>query len=544
MTDGEGKESIIISTKKGQIRFAMSAKGIEIINEIGDVRIKCRKLKIAGESGTAVQAGKKLQISAETINIKGKNIKIDSGKDIKLKANNIRLNCSKGITTEGKQMAAEGDKVAGFDIHKMVVPSGSGTSVVPLPHPYLGKLVEGLSNNVKINGHNAATKGSISKHDHPVHNQLPGTIKFEKNPAKEGEVTNGTGKKVKINGKEAAVVGSTVTTCNDTGAKDNSVIMAPGASMPMPVIINPKNTESYLKEREARETRHPEFTQAQWGKAQAKEGEEIELTASVKDIDDKNMVTFQVWKEGQDPNANIPQAQIPAAIEGGTAKAKWKYRYARQEAPPEEDPKFYFSAHSAWCPFKKSGMATVQLKRPELSNPGWKDGEGKSTDKGLVGEPLKLSVSCNADMEEGAGVVFKVYPEGANTKWDAPVAELDAANKGGTAEAEWAYHYAHDEENPLTEKPKFFFVAEGRRCKEAKSGNAEIGQTVTIEILTEEKEPAGKVLYKLYFPDDSCEEQETAEDGIINKEDLIPGIYHIEIREKDEQDGSERRERT
>jgi hypothetical protein len=30
--------------------------------------------------------------------------------------------------------------------------------------------------------HNAATKGSVSKHNHPVHNQLPGTIKFQSGP--------------------------------------------------------------------------------------------------------------------------------------------------------------------------------------------------------------------------------------------------------------------------------------------------------------------------------------------------------------------------
>jgi len=94
----------------------------------------------------------------------------------------------------------------------MVVPSGNGTSVIPLPHPFLGKLADKLSENVKIKGRAAATKGSIAKHDHPVHNQLPGTIRFHKNPSKEGEITGGTGSKLKINGKEAAVVGSTVTT--------------------------------------------------------------------------------------------------------------------------------------------------------------------------------------------------------------------------------------------------------------------------------------------------------------------------------------------
>jgi hypothetical protein len=330
---------------------------------------------------------------------------------------------------------------------------------------------------------------------------LPGTIKFNKNPTKEGEVTGGTAGKVKINGKEAAVAGSTVTTCNDTGAKDNSVIMAPGASMPMPVIINPKNTESWLKEREEQETRHPEFTQVRWGKTAAKEKEELELSAQVKDIDDGNMVTFQVWRKGQDPAVHIAQERRPVPEEGGTAKAEWRCHMVDVESLPEEDPEFYFTAHSAWCPFKKSDMVTVELKRPELTDPQWKDAEGNRTDKGLVGEALKLSVSCNEDMEEGAGVIFRIYPGGADAKREQPVAELGSANKGGTAEAQWTYHYVHDGENPLTEKPRFFFVAMGQRCGDVRSGNAEISQTLHIRITTSNDNPVKSSPCRLYFPE-------------------------------------------
>jgi hypothetical protein len=103
---------------------------------------------------------------------------------------------------------------------------------------------------------------------------------------------------VKINGKEVAVVGSQVTTCNDVGARNNSVVMAPGASMPMPVIINPKNTEEYNRERAERERKKPEITAARWSKSEVKEGEEVELSAEVKDIGDGNMVTFQIKVQG------------------------------------------------------------------------------------------------------------------------------------------------------------------------------------------------------------------------------------------------------
>jgi hypothetical protein len=38
-----------------------------------------------------------------------------------------------------------------------------------------------------------------------------------------------------------------------------------------------------------------------------------------------NMVTFQVWKDGQDPNTHVPYGTLPATIEGGKAIAKWLY---------------------------------------------------------------------------------------------------------------------------------------------------------------------------------------------------------------------------
>ena len=126
----------------------------------------------------------------------------------------------------------------GFDVHIMVVPSGNGTTTMPLPHSFIGKLADKLSKDVKIKDKACATKDSVAKHDDSMHMQLPGTIKFQNNPKKEGKVTGGTSPKVKINGKEAAVIGS----------QNNSTIIAMGASMPMPVIINPKNTEEWKRE--------------------------------------------------------------------------------------------------------------------------------------------------------------------------------------------------------------------------------------------------------------------------------------------------------
>jgi phage baseplate assembly protein gpV/uncharacterized Zn-binding protein involved in type VI secretion len=524
--DEEGKESIILSTAKGQMRYTMTkGKGIEIINELGNIEIKCRKLTVEGGNGTHIVGRKKVRIEvggAISIHAK-KSVKLESEKEIRFKAKNIRLNASRGITTGGKQLAAEGNKVMGFDIHQMVIPSGSGTAVVPLPHPYIGKLVDKVSDNVKINGHNAATKGSVSKHNDAVHNQLPGTIKFQSNPNKEGEVTGGTGKKVKINGKEVAVIGSTVTTCNDIGARDNSVIMAPGASMPMPVIINPKNMEEYRKEREEEESKKPEFTAVRWGKSQVKEGEETELIAEMKDIGDGNMVTFQVWKEGQDPAVHVAQARIAKAVEGGMAKGRFSYRPVDigDGPPPERDPKFFFSAHSAWCPYKASGNVTVELLRPEITELKWEaityDEYGNETGRAEVseieyGKPAFI-VARVKDIEEGGYITIKILDKNNNLSKEKAVKIIN-----GEANLEYTMSLEDEILRNMTDNDeiKIKCFADGNRIKQKEGDIIEVKFSYKLEYLIDKEKKENNDSFTL-----------KSTDGVYNKtlnfsNDIIP----------------------
>jgi hypothetical protein len=158
-----------------------------------------------------------------------------------------------------------------------------------------------------------------------------------------------------------------------------------------------------------------------------------------------------------------------------------------------------------------------------LSGPEWQDLEGKGADKGLVGEALKLSVSCNGDMEEGAGVTFRVYQEGADPKRDRAEAELASGNRGGKAEAEWTYQYRHDPEKPLTEKPKFYFVATGRRCREAKSGNVEISKNYRI-LLEVDENVLANTKCKILLSDNTMENGITDENGVIKLDAKTPGI--------------------
>ena len=421
-------------------------------------------------------------------------------------------------TAEGKQIAVQDDKVMGFDVHIMVVPSGNGTTTVPLPHPFIGKLADKLSKDVKIKDKACATKDSVAKHDDSMHMQLPGTIKFQNNPKKEGKVTGGTSSKVKINGKEVAVIGSQVSTCNDVGAQNNSTVIAPGASMPMPVIINPKNTEEWKREQEEKEKKEPKFSSVKWGCSSVEEGKEVELTASVQDIEDGNMVTLQVFPEGKGPEDGVPVASFPLTVKGGSVSAKWSYRANKSEMPPENDPKFVFSAHCAWCNFEKSSNSVeVKLIRPEIKKAEWQDKDGASKSKGLVGETLKLHAETK-DME--GGVTFRIYDDKGRQ-----VFETGAEIEGDKAEAEWTYHWNGEK---LEEKPKFTFEVTGQRCKRVESSEVEISGKLSVQ-LTDEKYKTLGDLKMTFFYNDESEDVQTDSNGLFEKEDLIPGYCHIDI---------------
>ena len=106
-----------------------------------------------------------------------------------------------------------------------------------------------------------------------MHMQLPGTIKFQKGPECKGEISGGTVKSVKADGKEVAVIGSTVTTCNDMGVRDNSTVVSIGASMPMPAIVSPLARDEYQKEQEEKEEKEAQFCNVKNGEGQKPEKE-------------------------------------------------------------------------------------------------------------------------------------------------------------------------------------------------------------------------------------------------------------------------------
>ena len=525
----DGNEIITISAANGKMRLEMSSSGgIKLINELGGIKIKCRKLKIIGREGVNITAKKSVTFKAKDMIIKAQDISMKSGGEMTFKAPNIQIEASRGITAEGKQMASSQSNVQGFDVHKMIIPSGSGTAVVPLPHPFIGKMHSELSPDVKLNGYQAATEGSVAKHNNEDHLQLPGTISFEQPPSRKGKVTGGTVESVKINRKPVAVVGSTVSTCNDIGTSDNSAIMAPGAHMPMPAIIHPKNTKEWKEGREAEKGELPEFMDVRAGAGSAKEGEQVKITALVKGIADGNQITFHVRPLGQPANTNIPPlAELRATVEGGAAETGYAHKHPKGKELPEGEPRLYAVAHSAWCPPKSGGEWEVVLLRPEIAEANCL-GEGSEViSTMLVGEKVKLHVKMNKDAEEGAGVDFKVYNEGDNPKWNEPIAERHGVVRGGEAEVEWIYEYIHDPENPLTKKPEIFFTAESFRCKTVRSGLIEVGMEVDIPVCEQDGTCISELEYTLTGVDGTEEKGKTGKDGVIRSETLLPGNFHV-----------------
>ena len=521
LIDEDGNEGIRIETAEGKIRCVLTKdKGIEVANELGDIKIKCRKLTIqSGENLDLVsEKGTKLT-SEDAMSIKTKkNTTITSDKEIKVKGKKIKMSGSKGVTAEGKQIAVEGDKVMGMDTHIMVVPAGNTTTTVPLPHPFIGKLKDKLAKDVTIKDKKCAVKDSVAKHDDSMHMQLPGTIKFQNNPKKEGKVTGGTSSKVKIEGKEAAVIGSQVTTCNDMGMQNNSTIIAMGASIPMPAIINPKNTEEYERERREAENKNPKFSSVKWSKNSTEEGEEVELTANVQDIADGNMVTLQVFREGKGPEDSVAMAKFPLTVKGGSVSAKWLYRADQSEMPPESDPRFVFTAHCAWCNFEKSSNALeVKLVRPEIKKAEWQDKDGSSTSKGLVGEPLKLHAETK-DMD--SGVTFWIYDDNGRL-----VTSIGADIKDDMAVAEWTYHYNGEK---LDHKPKFTFEVTGNRCKKVESSACEITQSISLLIGFDD----GYLIEKIdgILLAKNCGEQIKISNGNYSNKDLIPDFWTFQLK--------------
>lgn len=291
--------------------------------------------------------------------------------------------------------------------------------------------------------------------------------------------------------------------------------------MPMPAIVTALSKDSYEKEQEEKEKKEPKFQNVKWGTASAEEGEEVELTASVQDITDGNMVTLQVFREGYGPENGVPYATFPLTVNGGSVSAKWKYMSNQNEMPPESDPKFVFTAHCAWCNFEKSSNTLeVKLKRPEITKAEWKNADGDSVSTGLVGEELTLSCETK-DVEDGEGVTFRVFDEHKRE-----VFSEGAVIESGKAEVKWTYHYNGEE---FKEKPKYKFEVTGTRIKKVESSECEINGKIEFTIINSQCKLLSGLKYSIFI-NDKKQDNGDFNAELVTKDNVIPGQTEILIK--------------
>jgi hypothetical protein len=238
------------------------------------------------------------------------------------------------------------------------------------------------------------------------------------------------------------------------------------------------------------------------------------------------VVTFLVFFAGQNPDVHIPAFTITKEIKDGRAEIEFKYIHPAWKPFPAEDPGFFVTAHSAWCPPIRSGNFTVRLKRPEVAEAAMHNGEGSGTETAEIGEKVVFAVTFGGGVEEGAPVAIKLYKDGADTQRDRPVKEWRTTVEESKAKAEWVCACWNDPENPLTEKPKFFYTVESPRCAAARSGSLEVSQSLCVEAVDGNGYYLGGGMeYELKHRSGECERGNCA--GRIEKTGLIPGKWEL-----------------
>jgi hypothetical protein len=228
--------------------------------------------------------------------------------------------------------------------------------------------------------------------------------------------------------------------------------------------------------------------------------------------------------------------------------------------------KWFFTAHSAWCPPKESGTMTVELLRPEITKCEWKDSEGETTDKNVLGELAVLSTETK-DIEDGKTVTFKIYPEGADINIDKPLKTFDVAVEGDKAETgfnfaelqpkpvidEAMYRYYQDQGYGIPREefeyflddydkeisgetkgaPKYFYIANVKRCKPAQSEVIEIIKNLKVVFLDALGNPLQDTNILIKEIDGTEAMETTNTEGYVIFTDLIPSGNHVRIEGRD-----------
>jgi uncharacterized Zn-binding protein involved in type VI secretion len=112
-----------------------------------------------------------------------------------------------------KPAIKQGDRIVATDTHIVLVPSVTGATPTPLPHPFSGTISGNVSPNVRINGRPAALVGSTAVNS-PPHTPTPPGTGFQTPPTNLGTIVGGSAT-VMVNGKPLARAGDPAQTCAD-----------------------------------------------------------------------------------------------------------------------------------------------------------------------------------------------------------------------------------------------------------------------------------------------------------------------------------------
>ncbi|MCG8478762.1 MAG: phage baseplate assembly protein V [Spirochaetales bacterium] len=556
MNDTAGEERIVLSAKEGQLRIVVTPEGVSIANEIGDVTITCNRfqtesaaLRVAAEGATAIEAGE--------VTVTASAAALTSSGNITVSGSQIELAGSGGVTSGMKQLAAENDQVVGVDMHDIDVPSSSGLTTVPMiPHPYLGKLTDGLSSDVTVNGKPAATLDSVSTHNPPGHIPMPPGVKFTSTPSGEGTVSSGTAPTVLINGKEAALLGSMVSTCNDPQDQETCTIIAVGASVVLPIMMPGMDPDQFEQDggthfntsgspatMEAVEAamQPRSLSSPQWGSSPVTAGEEVTLSVTTSGLRTPYPVRYTIYEAGADPATDPPVKTVFGQNEGSRAEARWRPTEPRRDSE-ETEREYYFIAKAFRCEKVESPNVTVERAIPTFTELQWhrmnEDGSEEAVNRVSLEEQIVLTAQVE-HLEVGENAKLRIYDRPSDS---GPDVELERALVEVTDDGiRFVWRVQENQNAPLPDDPvypTYVFTLESVDYGDAptESPTLEVAIILTFTLRDWRREPVSGKPYRLVAASGTVvREGETDEHGQALETDLGRADYHVEFGEQNEE---------
>lgn len=272
------------------------------------------------------------------------------------------------VFINGMPAAKQNDTVVGVDTHIIMIPSPGGPVPTPLPHPFNGKIMDGLSSSVKIGGMFAATVNSVAR-NMPSH--IPQGGPFQKPPGNEAKIMMGSPNVMIGNGGGGGGGGG-------GGAEQKQEADSQAAEEKEGHFIHAKYVDKggkpitgvdyTIKSPNGKESRGtltgeikrggvPEgnheiklraVTRAGWEKDQAESGEKVKLEIETAGFEDGTEAVIEIWMKDIDRADRKLETLRGNKTSGDRVKAEWVFGYLddeeEQESGPRKysSPKFYF----------------------------------------------------------------------------------------------------------------------------------------------------------------------------------------------------------